>query len=173
MWSMKISKRLVVMTSWRMRTLCVGFCRLSGIKQQCFFATSWRTLQLRCFPASFEWNLWTFFPFLLQLSILILRKNYQSHTMDSFIFLYSLLLFTIPPTSIPPRLAVFYPALLCLSTKGPVMPLDQGREVIIFNRYISPRGWPPVPFLFLSDPFVVLSDAPNLTQAPAGNLMSL
>lgn len=39
-------------------------------------------------------------------------------------------------------------------------------EVIIFNRQISPRGWPPAPFLFPSDPFVVLSDAPNLMQAP-------
>lgn len=169
MWSMKISKRLVI-TCGCMRTLCLVLLvvwyqatmlfllRPGG---HCSFQLPSNGISEHSFLFSFSCPFWFW------------RKTISLTQWILFLFLCSLLLFIIPSTSIPPRLAVFYPALLCLSTKGPVMPLDQGRLVIIFNRYISPRGWPPVPFLFLSDPFVVLSDAPNLTQAPAGNLMSL
>lgn len=51
MWSMKISKRLVVITCWCMRTLCVWFTRLSGIKQQCFFSYVLEDIAAPVFPS--------------------------------------------------------------------------------------------------------------------------
>lgn len=97
------------------------------------FTSSLGTLAPRRFPAPFEHRLWAFFLFAISCSFWS-RENYQSRTMDSFIFLYSLPLSAVPTHSCPLRILRSSPALLCLSTKGPVMPLNQGREVIIYNR---------------------------------------
>lgn len=94
------------------------------------FASSPGTSAPRRFPAPFEQRLWAFFLFFAISCSFWSRENYQSCTMDSFIFLYSLPLSAIPPTLVPSS----SPALLCLSTKGSAMPLNQGREVIIYNR---------------------------------------
>lgn len=126
MWSRKKSEIPVVITRRHMRTLCLV---LSVVWFQakmvllctgghCGTAVFWfpfSSISERSLVFSFSCPFW-------------FQENYQSHTMDSFIFLYSLPLSTIPHNLVPPRLALFHPAVSCLSTKGPAMPLDQGRD---------------------------------------------
>lgn len=124
LWGMRKSERPVVIAHRRTRTICGRFCGLSGIKQKMFFwlrpgghcgtgvsQLPFRNMSGRSFLFSFSCPFWFW-------------ENSHSHTMDSFIFLYSLLLPAIPPTLVPLRLAVFHPAVLWLWTKGPVMLLD-------------------------------------------------
>lgn len=81
-----------------------------------FFATSQRTLRHWRFPAPFEWNLWTFIPFFLQLSILISRKLSVSH--NGFFY------FTLLPATL------YYPTHSCPSSScslpsGSIVPLNK------------------------------------------------
>lgn len=133
MWSVKKSERLAVITHRCTRTLFAGSVSYLVSSKNAF-----RFVPGDIGAPSFPSSLWT--PSLSVLPFFAIscsswsRENYQSYTMDSFIFLYSLPLSAIPTHSCPLLILRSSPALLCLLTKGPVMPPNQGREVIIYNR---------------------------------------
>lgn len=133
MWSVKKSERLAVITHRCARTLfAASVSYLASSKNAFRFvpgdtgaptlpSSLWTPVSERSSFFAISCSFWS-------------RENYQSRTMDSFIFLYSLPLSTVPTHSCPLLILRSSPALLCLPTKGPTMPLNQGREVIIYNR---------------------------------------